>query len=164
MKHAHTALRACAAITTVLAFGAAIRGAAPRTHGVVGAADAPPATSHVPLPALRPDSLATLAARRNPFRSSRSAATVAYRASGEPEEPPAPEPPRPPRPALALAGIMGGADPAALIDGLPGEEGTRVLRVGERSGAYVLQSVGRDQAVVSGPDTVWTLRVRSHSP
>lgn len=109
------------------------------------------------------DSIAGLIVRRDPFRLTRAPAAVPF----NPEAPAAmaaPLPPRPQRPALVLVGLVLGAERAALIDGLPGVEGTRVLRVGERVGEYVLRAIGAETAVIVGPDTVWTLRVRSQFP
>ncbi len=109
------------------------------------------------------DSIAGLVVRRDPFRLTRAPASVPF----NPEAPAtmsAPPPPRPQRPALALVGLVLGAERAALIDGLPGVEGTRVMRVGERAGEYVLRAIGAETAVIAGPDTVWTLRVRSQFP
>ncbi len=110
------------------------------------------------------DSLARAIARRDPFRLSRSPAAVAF----DPDAPAsggAPfQPPRLPRPPLALAGIVFGAEPVALIDGLPGVEGSRVMRVGERVGDFVMRAIAADHVVIAGPDTTWTLRVRSRYP
>ncbi len=110
----------------------------------------------------RPDSLARSIAARDPFRLARAPSAVPF----NPEAPTtgyAP-PPRAPRPPLALAGIVLGDEPLALIDGLPGVEGSRVMRLGERVGDYLLRAVGADHAVIVGPDTTWTLRVRSQYP
>jgi hypothetical protein len=62
---------------------------------------------------------------------------------------------------LSLAGIMMGAEPAALVDGLPGTEGTRVLRTGEHVGDFVVRQIAPDRVVIVGRDTTWTLRVRT---
>jgi hypothetical protein len=110
----------------------------------------------------RPDSQARAIAARDPFRLSRAPSVVPF----NPEAPTtgyAP-PPRPPRPPLALAGIVLGDELLALIDGLPGVEGSRVMRLGERVGDYVLRAVASDHVVIAGPDTTWTLRVRSQFP
>lgn len=122
-----------------------------------GASGAAPASSG------NADSLAGAIARRDPFRLARAPAAVPFNPDA-PATPGIPLPPRPQRPALALVGLVLGAERAALIDGLPGVEGTRVLRVGERVGEYALRAIGAETAVIAGPDTVWTLRVRSPSP
>jgi hypothetical protein len=108
-----------------------------------------------------PDSLAALITRRDPFRMSREPGAVPFNPDAAADAPP---PPRAPRPPLALAGIVLGAEPLALIDGLPGLEGSRVMRVGERAGDYVLRAITADRVVIAGPDTTWTLRVRSQYP
>ena len=61
-----------------------------------------------------------------------------------------------------LVGIVwdGGADPAAVIEGLPGIEGSRVVRVGEEYGGVRVRRVERALVVLAGLDTVWTLTVR----
>lgn len=104
------------------------------------------------------DSLIDVAAGRNPFRTSRSRATVAFDPSGQAgaNQPPA----APPRPSPVLAGIMLGASPAALIDGIPGSEGTRLLRQGESFGSYRVRELATDRVVLEGPDTTWVLRLR----
>jgi hypothetical protein len=62
---------------------------------------------------------------------------------------------------LTLAGIMMGSDPTALIDGIPGTEGTRVLRAGERVGDFVVRQIAPDRVVIASKDSTWTLRVRT---
>ncbi len=112
-------------------------------------------------PAARPDSLARRVAARDPFRLSRAAALVAFRFGADAAAAGPAALPTPPRPPLALAGVLlGGGTPAALIDGLPGIEGTRVMRPGERVGVYELRWVTAEAALIAAPDTAWTLRVR----
>lgn len=113
------------------------------------------------VPPLRTDSLAEAATRRDPFRLARSAAPEQFSAATPPVAYAAP---RPPRPQLVLVGVVLGRESAALIDGLPSLEGSRVMRLGERVGDYVLRAVASDHVVIAGPDTTWTLRVRSQFP
>ena len=97
---------------------------------------------------------------RDPFRLDRRPASVAYRAEmeGLPQAPPAPVAPRP---ALAVGGIVGGPRAwAALLTGLPGREGSVLVRAGDRFGELAIRSVGRDTVVVRGADTTWRLAVR----
>ncbi len=108
------------------------------------------------------DSLARAIAARNPFRLHRSPAAVAFdpsRADGAP-------PPAAPmsRPVIALAGVVLGAEPAALLDGLPGVEGTRLVRLGERVAGYVLRDVTVRAAVLRARDTTLVLLLRSPTP
>jgi len=95
---------------------------------------------------------------RDPFRIARRPAPVAYdlvRAA----QPPAPVPPKP---ALVLTGIVWdrGGNPSAVLDGVPGAGGPRVVRSGERIGALLIRRIERDRVVVVGLDTTWTLTVR----
>ena len=104
------------------------------------------------------DSLDAVATRGDPFRQSRRPAPVPF----DPVNPTdAPPPPAAPRPSLALVGILIGDEPAALIDGLPGVDGTRVLRVGETAAGYTVRRIEPDRVTVQGADTTWTLTVRS---
>lgn len=111
------------------------------------------------MPARSADSLARRTITKNPFRAHRSPANVRYRtdAAGEQVSPP----PAPPRPNLSVAGIVLGSDPAALIDGIPGAEVTRVLRVGESLAGYTVRSIDTARVVIAGPDTMYHLPVRN---
>jgi hypothetical protein len=150
---------------TVLGLALAVRafGAAPVTLGDPREGGVVPEQAPAPARA-NADSLAIAIARRDPFRLARAPAAVAFNPD-PPSSGGAPvQPPRAPRPTLALAGVVLGADPVALIDGLPGVEGSRVMRVGERAGDYVLRAIAADHVVIAGPDTTWTLHVRSQFP
>jgi hypothetical protein len=107
-----------------------------------------------------PDSLATVATARHPFRLDRTAAPMPFDPLLSGDAPPS----HPPRPTLTLVGIALGAESAALIDGLPGTEGTRVLRVGEAFAGYIVRRVEEDRVLIAGPDTTWTLVVRGARP
>ena len=63
---------------------------------------------------------------------------------------------------LSLLGIVwdGGRDPTALLEGLPGVEGPRVVRRGEHVGDLRVRTIARDHVMVLGPDTTWILTVR----
>jgi hypothetical protein len=104
------------------------------------------------------DSLTTIALRRPLFRSDRRPAAVPYdpQRSAAPAEPAAPVE----RPTLALSGIVWGAEPAALIEGMPGVEGSLVLRRGEASAGIRIVRIERTRVVLSGRDTTWILQVR----
>ena len=133
--------------------------AAPRSGGREVAEALPgPAPDAPAAPRLRADSLARLIAQRNVFRANRSAASARFDPHG-PEGSAAPPPA--PRPAPVVAGILSSAEPAVLIEGIPGVEGTRVLRVGERVGDYVIRLITADRVVIAGRDTTWTLPIRS---
>jgi hypothetical protein len=68
-----------------------------------------------------------------------------------------------PLPRLVLAGLIWGDTPTALVEGLPGSEGARVVRSGDQVGGVTIRKVFRDHLVASGFDTTWTLRLRDVS-
>lgn len=114
-----------------------------------------------PLPAVpRPyssDSLARAAAARDVFRAARRPAAIAY----DPQRAAAPvEAKQPPKPVLALIGLVGGDKATAVIEGLPGIEGARVVRVGDVVSGIRVMRIGADHVRLVGMDTVWVLRVR----
>lgn len=109
------------------------------------------------------DSLARAITARNLFREGRVPATVGFNPDAPAGAPPAAAP-RTPRPQLVLVGVVLGREPVALINGLPGAEGTRVLKAGERFGDYVVRTIAQGGVVVAGADTTWTLRVRTQFP
>lgn len=68
------------------------------------------------------------------------------------------------RPALVLKGIVGGPPWTALVAGIPGNRGARLLSVGDRADSIMVRSIGSDSVVLSGPDTTWTLRLERGHP
>jgi len=68
--------------------------------------------------------------------------------------------PPPPRPALILAGVIDGAEPSAVIEGLPGIEGSRVMRVGDVVSGLQVRQIGNGRVTIVGMDTTWVLEVR----
>jgi hypothetical protein len=115
-------------------------------------------------PAPRPDSADGLVAdalRRPLFRPARRRAAVGFdparsadAVSGENAPPPVA------RPTLALSGIVWGAEPAAVIEGMPGAEGSTVLRRGDASSGIRVKRIERSRVVLVGRDTSWVLEVR----
>lgn len=105
------------------------------------------------------DSLLAEAVRRPMFRMGRRPAAVPF----DPERTDARElaaAPAVPKPALQVSGIVWGAEPAVVIEGLPGVEGPTVLRKGESvSGIRVLR-IERERVLLRGLDTAWSLSVR----
>ena len=65
-----------------------------------------------------------------------------------------------PRPLLALTGMVLGREPAAILEGVPGEEGPVVVRLGDVRGPVKIVSVDSERVVVRGLDTTWSLQVR----
>ncbi len=114
----------------------------------------PPSAVLRPYPA---DSLVRLVVSRDAFRSARRAASVAY----DPQRAAMPEQSnQPPKPVLALVGLVVGAEPTAVIEGIPGVEGSRVVRVGDVVSGLRVKRVEGDRVVIVGMDTVWVLKVR----
>lgn len=65
----------------------------------------------------------------------------------------------PPRPTLLLAGTIMGPARMALLAGLPGIEGMRAVREGERVAGIRVVRVRQHQAILVGFDTTWSLTV-----
>jgi len=108
------------------------------------------------LTAARVASLVRLMTQRTPFRASRKPAAVAF----DPN-PPAPQAPsNTPKPLLSLSGIVWGADPTAVIQGVPGIEGSKVVRSGDVVGGIRVSRIDRERVWLTGLDTAWTLAVR----
>jgi hypothetical protein len=103
---------------------------------------------------------AAFIASHDPFRPDHRPASVAYRPELEGDGAAAPPPPKPPKPRLALAGIVGGPPWTALLDSVPGREGTVLVRKGDTLNGLKVRSVGRDTVVVQGADTVWKLLLK----
>jgi hypothetical protein len=120
---------------------AALAEAAPRTAG----------------PRRNADSLATIVVARDAFRVSRTPAAIAYDALRVQQ----PDQPLPPKPVLVLTGIAWDrTSPSAILEGVPGVDGPRVVRAGESLNGLLIRTIARDRVIVSGMDTTWTLRVR----
>jgi len=99
---------------------------------------------------------ATAIVSRDPFRIARRPTLPAYDPLRLAEQ----LAPPPPRPALSLVGIVIGAVPSAVIEGLPGVEGSRVLRVGDVVASLRVKEISRGRVVIAGMDTTWALEVR----
>jgi hypothetical protein len=67
--------------------------------------------------------------------------------------------PQPPsaKPHLVLRGVLGGPPWDAIIEGIPGREGSAVLRAGQSLGGVTVRAVRQDTAWARGFDTTWTL-------
>jgi hypothetical protein len=59
-----------------------------------------------------------------------------------------------------LVGIVTGVEPTAVIEGFPGIEGSRVVRIGDVVAALRVRSIRPTGVRITGMDTVWTLTVR----
>ena len=103
------------------------------------------------------DSLARVAILRDVFRSARRAAAVRY----DPQRAAAPiESSQAPKPMLALLGLVAGAEGTAVIEGFPGVEGLRVVRVGDVVAGLRVKQIDSNRVVIAGMDTTWVLRMR----
>ena len=122
-------------------------------------------SDHAPeLPAIPTDaidSLATALSDHDPFRFTREPSTVPYAAelNGAP-----PSPPPPAKPLLAVSGTVG-PPWVAVLEGVPGHEGSLLAKVGDTVSRAPLaivtvRAVRHDTVVVRAADTTWTLVVR----
>jgi hypothetical protein len=100
---------------------------------------------------------AELLVARDPFRLERRPAAVPYSPAMENAPPP---PPRPPRPTLVVTGIIGGPPWEALLEGIPGRQGSVLVRRGDTLAGLHVRAVGRDSVRIVGMDTTWMLTVR----
>jgi hypothetical protein len=120
-----------------------------------------------PVPAASPgDSLRAAAAAivaADPFRLDRRPAAIPYRAElgTVPDQPP---PSKPPKPALAVAGIIGGPPWAALLEGVPGRDGTVLVHAGAVVEGLRVRSVTADHVIITGIDTTWSLTLKRPWP
>ncbi len=104
---------------------------------------------------IAPESVATIVSR-DPFRVERRPVLPAYDPLRLAEQ----LAPPPPRPVLILAGVIDGAEPSAVIEGLPGVEGSRVMRVGDVVSGLQIKQIRSGRVVIAGMDTTWVLEVR----
>ena len=106
------------------------------------------------------DSLIDAAITRTPFRAQRQPSGIAY----DPEAPVGGSslaPPPPPKPVLVVTGIVWGRKSEAVVEGLPGTTGGRLVRAGEQIGGVTVRGISRDQVTLAGFDTTWTLKLRT---
>jgi hypothetical protein len=107
---------------------------------------------------VKPDSLVAQLVVRDPFRFTRRPSPVRYDPVrlAQPATPPSPKPP------LVLLGIVWDrrSDATALVEGIPGAEGPRLVRLGETVGGLRVKAIKPDRLVITGLDTTWTLTVR----
>lgn len=106
-----------------------------------------------------PDSVAHLAITMAPFRLDRRPPVATY----DPDrvDPAVGAPVVPPKPVLVLVGVIEGPHPAALVDGIPGREGSTLIALGSTVAGLTLRRVIGARAVISGLDTNWSLTVRN---
>jgi hypothetical protein len=93
---------------------------------------------------------------RDPFRIGRRPTLPAY----DPQRLAEQLAPPPLKPTLILVGVANGIEPSAVIEGLPGLEGSRVVRVGDVVAGLQVKSITNGRVIVVGMDTTWVLEVR----
>jgi hypothetical protein len=101
------------------------------------------------------ESIAAVVAR-DPFRIGRLPAITAY----DPVRLSQPVSPAPVRPVLTLVGLVNGAEASAVVEGLPGIEGSRVVRSGNVVAGLRIKEIANNRVVIVGMDTTWVLGVR----
>ncbi len=105
-----------------------------------------------------PGSMGPTVVAHDPFRVMRRPSAVAY----EPARLAQPTTSPHPKPALALVGLvwdrLSGA--TALIEGLPGVDGPRAVRLHQRIAGLRVKAITFDHVVIAGLDTTWSLTVR----
>jgi len=105
------------------------------------------------------DSAAKSVTRSDPFRLERRPSSVAYGTESEGASA-APSPPKPPKPKLALAGIVGGPPWVALVDGIPGRNGSVLVHAGDTLAGLRVRSLGPNGVTITGLDTTWKLTLK----
>jgi hypothetical protein len=71
---------------------------------------------------------------------------------------------RPPAPALYLAGIVWSSRPVAVVGGIPGTTGPRVMHPGDTLGGVRLHRLTQGGAALTGYDTTWSLTLGRAGP
>jgi hypothetical protein len=104
------------------------------------------------------DSLVRLVVSRTPFRARRRPAAVRF--DPTPATQPSELQTNTPKPTLSLSGIVWGAEPTAVVQGLPGVEGSKVVRRGDVIGGIRVSRIDRSRIWLSGLDTTWTLALK----
>lgn len=101
--------------------------------------------------------LLAVAEEQTPFRPEGELPFLRF---GESPPPPVAPPPAVERPKLSVSGIVWGAEPVAIVEGLPGREWPIALAQGGAEGGFRVTRIERDRVTITGMDTVWVLRVR----
>lgn len=115
---------------------------------------APPETA---MPTVSAESLGVAARdviERDPFRLARRPARVAFHQGG-PEAPPVDSVPVP-----ELLGIVGGPPWQALLQGLPGQTGPLLVKVGDEFGPVSVRAISADTVLVAVNQSAVKLTVR----
>jgi len=158
-------LERCACAVTVIALASAVR----TWYRISRPVEAPMPAIWPVSPSARPiagDSLDVLTSRivdSDPFRLDRKPAAVAYGVTPDTLANRAAAPPAAPRPPLVLVGIVG-PPWRALVDGVPGHDGSMVLRAGQSIAGLRVRDVTAATTTISTTDTTWHLAVKRTWP
>jgi hypothetical protein len=68
------------------------------------------------------------------------------------------------RPTLVLRGVVWGDSARAVVGGLPGLDGDRVVRAGEVVSGLRVVAIGRRSVRIAAPDTTWQLQLERRTP
>jgi len=148
-----------AGLWTVLAIGILLAGVGfadgLRPSSLDRAPQVLPVREPAPLVRQAGESLAVFLVSMAPFRASRRPASMPYQPGREvvaagPVVPP---------PALALHGIVWGTRPGAVLEGIPGVAGDRLLLPGDTVGGIRIRRIERTRVTIDGLDTTWVLRL-----
>ncbi|NIM50774.1 MAG: hypothetical protein GTN78_24065 [Gemmatimonadales bacterium] len=126
----------------------------PDARGVTTTAESNPVPDHSVQE--NADSLTAVIIDRNLFRLGRRPAVATSSAA----EKPVPQGPVPAPRRFHLLGIVAGRVPSAVVEGLPGATGARVVREGERFGDYLVKRIREGRVDIVGIDTLWVLRLK----
>jgi hypothetical protein len=153
-----------ACLTTAAALWLA--GSFPATSAVAGARadDGRIAYRPAPEPRLALAAMANRVTEQDPFRADRKQAPLPFSHLAEGMSASPPPPPAPPKPPLFLRGTVGGPKWEALLEGVPGREGSVLVLQGDTIAGLRVRRTSRDTVVVTGMDTTWTLTVRHTWP
>lgn len=103
--------------------------------------------------------LVKLSIARPIFRSDRLAPSHDFDPEREQDRSAPPDPPAP-KPALSISGLVWGDQPAAVVEGLPGIEGSMVLREGDSAAGFKVVRIEGERVIIRGLDTTWRLPVK----
>lgn len=118
-----------------------------------------------PARTIDPDSLAVLVEHitsADPFRLDRRPAAVAYGPTDSAMVHAAAQAAAP-RPPLVLVGIVG-PPWHALVDGIPGHDGSTVIRAGQTVAGLRVGAITATTTTITGMDTTWRLTVKRTWP
>lgn len=94
----------------------------------------------------------------DPFRLDRAPADVGFGQDAAPSQQPPPSPFRQPPPRLTA--VLGGPPWRAVLEGVPGREGSVVVSPGDRVGPFAVLTISRTLLTLKGADTTWQLHLR----